>query len=538
MNGRTLAVAGALALAISTGCIPFGAPTEEPTPTPVPVEQSAGKQTYDVQRGSIFDTIKGIGRISAKTETPLYFKQTGRVRSVTVNILDQVRKGDLLAELDTNDLRSRIERARIEIELAQIEHARQVANASTVRFDVKSAAASLVAAQAAVSRAESDLARLEAGPRPEDLAAAEAANNGALAAYQRAYSQLMAVRDPSAREEGIAAEQALARARAAVEKAQADYDAIAWRPGASASGQALALQLATADYEAALAAVRLRTTPRAEDVQSAEKSLESALRAQHAAEARLNQVRAGARGEDVVVTRIALDSARVALADTQAAYTASEANARIDVTNFDVAMAAKKLELARVKYRGLEEELEAARVRAPYDGVITFVTGRQGQQFQAFAPIAIISDPATLEVAVEFDGQVLGRVLNGQIAVVTTEAYGSSELKGKVVRLPSTIAVATGPQSTSNPRAVRISFEAPSPGAQLGQLAQVTVITQQKDNIILIPNTAVRRFGSRRYVQLLVDGRRRDVDVETGLVTETDTEITKGLREGQTVIVP
>jgi macrolide-specific efflux system membrane fusion protein len=72
----------------------------------------------------------------------------------------------------------------------------------------------------------------------------------------------------------------------------------------------------------------------------------------------------------------------------------------------------------------------------------------------------------------------------------------------------------------------------------LGQLAQVTVITQQKDNIILIPNTAVRRFGSRKYVQTIgPDGRRRDIDVEIGLVTDTETEITKGLTEGQKVIV-
>jgi hypothetical protein len=48
----------------------------------------------------------------------------------------------------------------------------------------------------------------------------------------------------------------------------------------------------------------------------------------------------------------------------------------------------------------------------------------------------------------------------------------------------------------------------------------------------------VRRFGQRKYVQMVgPDGRRVDVDVEIGLVTETDTEITKGLREGQKVIV-
>ena len=44
---------------------------EEPTPTPVPAKTDEGKQTYDVQRGSIYDTIKGLGRIVSKEETPL-----------------------------------------------------------------------------------------------------------------------------------------------------------------------------------------------------------------------------------------------------------------------------------------------------------------------------------------------------------------------------------------------------------------------------------------------------------------------------------
>jgi multidrug resistance efflux pump len=178
-----------------------------------------------------------------------------------------------------------------------------------------------------------------------------------------------------------------------------------------------------------------------------------------------------------------------------------------------------------------------ARIRAPFDGIITFVTGKRGEQFDAFNPVAIISDPGKLEVSVELQGTDLARVQNSQEAIVTTEAFGTREIRGKVVRLPSFELSGSGPLGQSNPRAVRISFEPPGPGAALGQLAQVTVITQQKEDILLIPNTAMRRFGNRRYVQVLVDGRRRDVDVETGLVTETETEVTKGLKEGQIVIV-
>src|SRR5687768_12739688 len=129
-----------LCLAATLACTPL-AEREEPTPTPVPVRPDEGKQVYEVQRGSIYDTIKGLGRIVSKEETPLYFKNQGRLRSVNVDIMQPVKKGDLLAELDTGDLKFKIDTARLNMEIAQIELSRQVANASNVKADEKAAAA-------------------------------------------------------------------------------------------------------------------------------------------------------------------------------------------------------------------------------------------------------------------------------------------------------------------------------------------------------------------------------------------------------------
>lgn len=536
---RWLIVSALAVAAFGPGCSALVA-TEEPTPTPVPARIDEGKQTYEVQRGSIFDTIKALGRIVSKDETPLYFKQDGRLRSVNVDVMQPVKKGDLLAELDTADLPSKVQTARIQMEIAQIEVSRQVANAQNVKSDTKAAAASVVAAQAAVTRASNDLARLEAGPLPADAAVAEAAVNEARAKLGRAEAQAALLRKPPPQEEEIAARAAVDKTRSILQKAQADYDKIAWRPDAKGTAQAVALQQATADYEAAVSNLKVKTTgTKPEDIQAADRAVESARESLRGAEARLEQLRAGARRQDLDATRAAVAKANAALSESRAAFEATAANERLTVTDFDVAMAQKQVALARVKFEGLQDEMEAARVRAPFDGIITFITGKQGDKFDAFAPIAIISNPARLEVSAEFASADMARIEPGQEAIVTTEAFGTTQIRGKVLRLPTgDSGTSTGPQSTGNPKAVRISFDPPRPGAVLGQLAQVTVIAQQKDNIILIPNTAVRRFGTRSYVQVIgPDGRRRDQDVEVGLVTETESEIKKGLREGQRVIV-
>lgn len=537
MVRRALSTVLVASILVVTACGSLAA-REEATPTPIPARPDEGKQTYEVGRGSIFDTIKGLGRIVGKEESPLYFKIDGRLRSVNVDVMQPVKKGDLLAELDTGDLRYRIDTARLNMEVAQIELQRQVAQTANLKADVRQAAANVVSAETEALKAANNVSKLEAGARPADVAAAEAAVTAARAQLEKAQAQVAGLKQPPPQGDVIAAQAALEKARVAVQRAQAEYDKIAWRPDAKGQPQAVALQQATADLEAAKSNLNLKQqTARAEDVTAAEQAVASSEENLRGAEARLAQVRSGARIEDVRAARVSAQQASQALAETRNAFAVVTSNANVDTTEFDVKMAQKKIDVARVKYDGLQAELEMARVRAPFDGVITFVTGKQGDQFGAFAPIAIISNPSRLLISVELQNADLAKVQPSQDVIITSDKLPGQELRGKVFSLPSLDATGSGPLS-GGARGVKIAFDPPTTDGLLGQLAQVTIITQQKDDIILIPNTAVRRFGNRKYVQVLgADGRRQDKDVEIGLVTETDTEITKGLREGERVIV-
>ncbi|MNP32334.1 hypothetical protein D3C76_1255080 [compost metagenome] len=53
----------------------------------------------------------------------------------------------------------------------------------------------------------------------------------------------------------------------------------------------------------------------------------------------------------------------------------------------------------------------------------------------------------------------------------------------------------------------------------------------------MIPRGALRSYGGRNYVQILDGQSRKEVDVEQGIVTQTDVEIRQGLKEGQKIII-
>jgi len=181
----------------------------EPTPIPTPIVPT--KPTYTVQRGDVQKKLEFTGRIAPVKEQELFFKTSGRVRQVLAKRNDLVKQGQLLADLEIEDLERQQQAAELEVERAKQNFAdaeRELANN--------------------LKRAQINL----------DIA------KGALASLQR--------RDMAP--EKVQAQADLRSAEIALKQAQEAYDAIAWRNDASSTGAAADLEQATLNFERAKAA--------------------------------------------------------------------------------------------------------------------------------------------------------------------------------------------------------------------------------------------------------------------------------------------
>ena len=79
------------------------------------------------------------------------------------------------------------------------------------------------------------------------------------------------------------------------------------------------------------------------------------------------------------------------------------------------------------------------------------------------------------------------------------------------------------------------STQRPSPGMN----ATITIITDQRQNVLSVPNAAVTRDGQDRVVQVKqADGSTLKTIVQIGLSDSKNTEITSGVAEGDTVVLP
>jgi hypothetical protein len=69
--------------------------------------------------------------------------------------------------------------------------------------------------------------------------------------------------------------------------------------------------------------------------------------------------------------------------------------------------------------------------------------------------------------------------------------------------------------------------------------ATITIITAQSQGVLIVPNAAVQRDGQNRVLQVKqADGTTQKVTVEIGLSDTKNTEITSGVAEGATVVLP
>jgi len=531
----TLALLAAVPLA--AGCASLR--RELPTPTPIPTPSFANQQVYPVQRGTIEQQVKALGRVVAEQQATLYFRQPGRLYHLHVDVNQTVKKGDLLAEMDVSDLKKQVQAAQIQAQIAELELDKAMGKDVT-----GTASPAVVAARQAVSQAEAKYAQAQdaldqllTGATQADLDAAKAAVAAAEAQLQKDQAALTLLQAGPTPDELTILRAKVDKARAALQQAQAAYDRVKLLPDVAARPESAALQQATIDYNAAQAAYDQAVAgPRPDDVKTLQQQIASDQKALDAARAHLAQLQAGPTAADVAAARQNVASARAAL-DAARANLAAALGAAAG-TSVDIQIARKQAEIARLQLETLQHQLDDAQLRAPFDGVITDVGAQDGDDLQAYAPVVSIANPARLLVAVELQASDLAQVALGMPATIVFNAYPTAKLEGKVVRMPS---ITTGNTANlpSNLRTVDVSFPRPPGPVNLGDLANVTIDVQRKEGVLLVPTATIISAAGKTYVHVVSPGGvTKEVIIKTGISNPDYTEVQEGLQEGMKVLLP
>ena len=404
-------------------------------------DETPGPQVTDPADALRSDSVSADGVITPFKKVDLSFEGSGRVDKILVSEGDQVVAGQLLAVLETRDLEQAVAQAEARLESAQAQLAKAQAGARPE--EIAEAMAGLAIAQAAsdaasgaVAVAESGVAEAEANGRTaldgipiaqSQLASAQAAYAAAVAACNKLKAQ------PTERDVQIAEKQ-VELAKNQVWDTQLMFEVEHAQQGEAEVGE-VAVQLA----ELNLAKVKAGARP--EDIAEAEGLVDQALANIKVAAARVAraqalsaQVQAGLQAAKggLLQAEAQAESAEAQTAQAQAYLDLANAGSRVE----DLAAAEGQVKQAEAALAAANNDLEDARLKAPFDGTVGAILIDEGDLVAPQLTAMQVGDLQRLRVETrDLSEMDVARVQVGQPATIIVDALSSKELPATVTSI-------------------------------------------------------------------------------------------------------
>lgn len=150
------------------------------------------------------------------------------------------------------------------------------------------------------------------------------------------------------------------------------------------------------------------------------------------------------------------------------------------------------------------------------------------------SPVFTIVDLKNMSMLAKVDETDIAKVEAGQSASVSLEAYPDKEFSGTVVKVANT---ATTNEAGATAFEVTIQMEPSDTNLKIGMSGTADVVVATKQAVVVVPIDAVVDKKQKKYVYKVVDGKASLTEVRIGLSTDSDVEITSGLKAGDMVVV-
>lgn len=179
-----------------------------------------------------------------------------------------------------------------------------------------------------------------------------------------------------------------------------------------------------------------------------------------------------------------------------------------------------------------EREIKKATIHTPKSGQVSAVHFRENEQVSPGTPVvSILTDDDFYVEADIYEGDI-SSVNVGDPVSVELVAYPGDLFTGEVTSIDETGKLVDGVVYYQ----IEVSLQDPPKRIMPEMSADVTIETSKKTSLSL-PREAIRRDGSRRYVEILEDGERKEVEIETGIIDAYGyIEILSGLSAGDQVL--
>jgi len=237
----------------------------------------------------------------------------------------------------------------------------------------------------------------------------------------------------------------------------------------------------------------------------------------------------------------ARDKARVELAVAEARALESEsevarADADLAVAKARIDVVASAVALAEARAQRLEALAQYARIRAPFDGVVTRRMVDPGALVQDATksggmPVFTVQRVDRMRVSFDVPEVDLPFVTTGTRATIRPFAAVGAPLDGEVSRIATSLETGT--------RTMRAEIDLDNPEGSLvdGMYVQVVLPIDVRSDALTVPAAALLHEAGKAFVYVVADGTAEKRELGVGLDDGIDVEVRSGLAASDQVVV-
>ena len=183
-----------------------------------------------------------------------------------------------------------------------------------------------------------------------------------------------------------------------------------------------------------------------------------------------------------------------------------------------------QLKQAQLAVQIAQENLDAARLTAPFNGTVTEVSGMVGDQVSPGTEAFRIDDLSQMKVDVQVSEVDINSVQVSQPVTLTFDAIAGKGYTGKVVEVAQ---AGDSVQGAVN-FIVTVVLTDTDASVKPGMTAAVTITVEQLNNVLLVPNRVVHLVNGQRVVYVLRNGQLSEIPVTLGATDDTSSIVISG----------
>ena len=219
----------------------------------------------------------------------------------------------------------------------------------------------------------------------------------------------------------------------------------------------------------------------------------------------------------------ALDNARAVLADAERAYDRVK-----DGPNPD------EVSILEARIAAAQAALDSTQIKASTAGTVTELSVQAGDKVSPGSLAVRIDNLDRLLVDVNVSEVDINRIKVGEEVNLTFDAIMEQEYHGLVSEVAQVGSINQGVVEFL----VTVELTDADENVKPGMTAAINIIVEQLDNVLLVPNRAVRVVNGQRVVYILQNNELVTVRITLGASSDTESEVLDGsLKSGDLIVL-